>query len=69
MMKINNVFFFGPTRFRLQKSWPQGIPCKLGSDECMLHPAPFPCSMAAKKKAAVIIREVARLADLVNAGG
>jgi hypothetical protein len=35
----------------------------------MLHPAPFPRSVAAKKKAAVIIREVARLAGLVNAEG
>ena len=54
---------------KLQESWPQGIPCKLGSDEFTLHPAPFPRSAAAKQKAAVIIREVARLAGLVNAAG
>ena len=54
---------------KLQESWPQGIPCKLGSGEFTLHPAPFPRSAAAKQKAAVLIREVTRLAALVNATG
>lgn len=54
---------------KLQESWPQGIPCKLGSCEFTLHPAPFPRSAAAKKKAAVLIRGVACLAGLGNAAG
>lgn len=54
---------------KLEESWPQGIPCKLGGDEFTLHPAPFPRSAAAKQKAAVIIREAARLAGIVNATG
>ncbi len=52
---------------KLHESWPKGIPCKLGSSELTLHPAPFPRSPAAKKTAAVIIYEAARLAGLCNA--
>ena len=54
---------------KLQETWPQGIPCKFGRDEFTLYPTPFPRSAAAKQKAAVIIREVARLAGLVNLAG
>lgn len=54
---------------QLRESWPKGIPCTLGSGELTLYPAPFPRSSAAKQKAAVIIREAARLAGLGNAAG
>lgn len=54
---------------KLQESWPQGIPCKLGSCEFILHLAPFPRSAAAKKKAAVLVREVTCPAGLGNAAG
>jgi uracil-DNA glycosylase len=54
---------------RLQESWPKGIPCKLGSGEFVLHPAPFPRSPAAKKTAAVIIREATRLTGLDDGAG
>lgn len=54
---------------KLQESWPKGIPCKLGSAEVVLHPAPFPRSPAAKKTAGVIIRQAVRLAGLDNAAG
>ncbi len=54
---------------KLQELWPKGIPCKLGSAGVILHPAPFPRSPAAKKAAAVILREAVRLAGLDNAAG
>jgi uracil-DNA glycosylase len=41
----------------LQKTWPNGIPCMLGTSRVCLHPAPFPRSPAAKKEAAAIIRD------------
>lgn len=48
---------------QLQESWPQGVPCRLGGTEFTLHPAPFPRSAAARRKAAVVIREAVRLAE------
>lgn len=54
---------------KLKEAWPKGIPCRLGSCEFTLHPAPFPRSAAAKQDAAVIIREATRLAGLGNAAG
>jgi hypothetical protein len=53
----------------LRESWPKGIPCRLGSGELTLHPAPFPRSSAAQQKAAVIIHEAPRLSGLGNAAG
>lgn len=49
--------------------WPNGISCKFSSRELTLHPAPFPRSHGAKKKAATILRDAARLAGVVNAAG
>ena len=49
---------------KLQELWPTGIPCKLDGTPVVLYPAPFPRSPAAKKVAAVIIREAVRLAGL-----
>jgi uracil-DNA glycosylase len=54
---------------KLKEAWPKGIPCKLGSSEFTLHPAPFPRTAAAKQNTAVIIREATRLAGLGNAAG
>jgi hypothetical protein len=47
-------------------SWPEGVPCRLGTQPFILHAAPFQRSCAAKRKAAVIVKKAARLAALVN---
>ncbi|MBI2878116.1 MAG: hypothetical protein HYY19_00140 [Candidatus Rokubacteria bacterium] len=53
----------------LLNSWPDGIPCSLGTDAFILDPAPFPRSAATKRRAATIIRKAVRLAGLVNGAG
>jgi uracil-DNA glycosylase len=35
---------------KLRESWPEGIPCKLGGDEFILHPAPFPRSPLRRRR-------------------
>jgi uracil-DNA glycosylase len=54
---------------KLNELWPNGIPCKFTGRELTLHPAPFPRSHAAKKKAAIILRDAADLAAFGNATG
>jgi uracil-DNA glycosylase len=48
----------------LNHAWPQGIPCKLGDELFVLHPASFPRTPSTKIAAAAEIRKAAQLVGL-----
>ena len=51
-------------RALLQK-WPQGIPCDAGGRSFTLHVSPFPRSIKARKRAAVILRGAALRSEVL----